>query len=201
MYPKDYIVEDGHVYYRKKPLHKQPLFWTTLAGGLASLGMLFLSFFLFFVIGVQGLVTELDTTTDSSYYYDDESYVDLTTYPEYEIGEEVIFDKELEVTVTKLDVDDTVKLVAEADKAVVVDVTIKNTSKEDYYLDEYDFVLYDSYDFSYELDYRTYDANIPEKLAPDETATLRLVYGADEDDNYRLVFNEVIWSQSVGDAV
>ena len=37
MFPKEFVIEDGIDYYRKKPLHKQPLFWTTIAGAVISL--------------------------------------------------------------------------------------------------------------------------------------------------------------------
>ncbi|MDW8576040.1 hypothetical protein Q7V23_09100 [Streptococcus suis] len=32
MQTKDFVVENGQMYYKKKPLYKQPLFWTTIAG-------------------------------------------------------------------------------------------------------------------------------------------------------------------------
>ena len=36
MFEKDFVIEEGVVYHRQKPLHKQALFWTTIAGAVIS---------------------------------------------------------------------------------------------------------------------------------------------------------------------
>ena len=36
MFEKEFVIEEGVVYHRQKPLHKQALFWTTIAGAVIS---------------------------------------------------------------------------------------------------------------------------------------------------------------------
>ena len=190
MFPKEFVIEDGVVYYRKKPLHKQPLFWTTIAGGVISLVLGILVLILLFFIGASE-INHSDYTGNSNEYYED-----LSTYTDYEIGETVEFDDGLKVTVQSMKEDPAVELVdTYYSNALVVDLVLENTLEEDYYIDEYAFSLRDGYSEAYlDLDYRTYDVNIPEKLAPGEKLNLQLIYGFDEENELIFTYDDASWT-------
>ena len=190
MFPKEFVIEDGVVYYRKKPLHKQPLFWTTIAGGVISLVLGILVLILLFFIGASE-INHSDYTGNSNEYYED-----LSTYTDYEVGETVEFDDGLKVTVQSMKEDPAVELVdTYYSNALVVDLVLENTLEEDYYIDEYAFSLRDGYSEAYlDLDYRTYDVNIPEKLAPGEKLNLQLIYGFDEENELIFTYDDASWT-------
>ena len=190
MFPKEFVIEDGVVYYRKKPLHKQPLFWTTIAGGVISLVLGILVMILLFFIGASE-INHSDYTGNSNEYYED-----LSTYTDYEVGETVEFDDGLKVTVQSMKEDPAVELVdTYYSNALVVDLVLENTLEEDYYIDEYAFSLRDGYSEAYlDLDYRTYDVNIPEKLAPGEKLNLQLIYGFDEENELIFTYDDASWT-------
>ena len=190
MFPKEFVIEDGVVYYRKKPLHKQPLFWTTIAGAVISLVLGTLVLVLLFFIGASE-ISQSDYNGNSNEYYED-----LSTYTDYEIGETVEFDDGLKVTVQSMKEDPAVELVdTYYSNALVVDLVLENTLEEDYYIDEYAFSLRDGYSEAYlDLDYRTYDVNIPEKLAPGEKLNLQLIYGFDEENELVFTYDDASWS-------
>ena len=190
MFPKEFVIEDGVVYYRKKPLHKQPLFWTTIAGGVISLVLGILVLILLFFIGASE-INHSDYAGNSNEYYED-----LSTYTDYEIGETVEFDDGLKVTVQSMKEDSAVELVdTYYSNALVVDLVLENTLEEDYYIDEYAFSLRDGYSEAYlDLDYRTYDVNIPEKLAPGEKLNLQLIYGFDEENELIFTYDDASWT-------
>lgn len=190
MFPKEFVIEDGIVYYRKKPLHKQPLFWTTIAGAVISLVLGTLVLVLLFFIGASE-ISQSDYNGNSNEYYED-----LSTYTDYEIGETVEFDDGLKVTVQSMKEDSAVELVdTYYSNALVVDLVVENSLEEDYYLDEYAFSLRDGYSEDYlNLDYRTYDVNIPEKLAPGEKLNLQLIYGFDEENELIFTYDDASWT-------
>ena len=190
MFPKEFVIEDGVVYYRKKPLHKQTLFWTTIAGGVISLVLGILVLILLFFIGASE-INHSDYTGNSNEYYED-----LSTYTDYEVGETVEFDDGLKVTVQSMKEDPAVELVdTYYSNALVVDLVLENTLEEDYYIDEYAFSLRDGYSEAYlDLDYRTYDVNIPEKLAPGEKLNLQLIYGFDEENELIFTYDDASWT-------
>ena len=190
MFPKEFVIEDGIVYYRKKPLHKQPLFWTTIAGAVISLVLGTLVLVLLFFIGASE-ISQSDYNGNSNEYYED-----LSTYTDYEIGETVEFDDGLKVTVQSMKEDSAVELVdTYYSNALVVDLVLENTLEEDYYIDEYAFSLRDGYSEAYlDLDYRTYDVNIPEKLAPGEKLNLQLIYGFDEENELIFTYDDASWT-------
>ena len=190
MFPKEFVIEDGVVYYRKKPLHKQTLFWTTIAGGVISLVLGILVMILLFFIGASE-INHSDYTGNSNEYYED-----LSTYTDYEVGETVEFDDGLKVTVQSMKEDPAVELVdTYYSNALVVDLVLENTLEEDYYIDEYAFSLRDGYSEAYlDLDYRTYDVNIPEKLAPGEKLNLQLIYGFDEENELIFTYDDASWT-------
>ena len=190
MFPKEFVIEDGIVYYRKKPLHKQPLFWTTIAGAVISLVLGTLVLVLLFFIGASE-ISQSDYNGNSNEYYED-----LSTYTDYEIGETVEFDDGLKVTVQSMKEDSAVELVdTYYSNALVVDLVVENSLEEDYYLDEYAFSLRDGYSEDYlNLDYRTYDVNIPEKLAPGEKLNPKLIYGFDEENELIFTYDDASWT-------
>ena len=190
MFPKEFVIEDGIVYYRKKPLHKQPLFWTTIAGAVISLVLGTLVLVLLFFIGASE-ISQSDYNGNSNEYYED-----LSTYTDYEIGETVEFDDGLKVTVQSMKEDSAVELVdTYYSNALVVDLVVENSLEEDHYLDEYAFSLRDGYSEDYlNLDYRTYDVNIPEKLAPGEKLNLKLIYGFDEENELIFTYDDASWT-------
>ena len=190
MFEKEFVIEEGIVYYRKKPLHKQPLFWTTIAGAVISLVLGTLVLVLLFFIGASE-ISQSDYNGNSNEYYED-----LSTYTDYEIGETVEFDDGLKVTVQSMKEDSAVELVdTYYSNALVVDLVVENSLEEDYYLDEYAFSLRDGYSEDYlNLDYRTYDVNIPEKLAPGEKLNLKLIYGFDEENELIFTYDDASWT-------
>ena len=190
MFPKEFVIEDGVVYYRKKPLHKQPLFWTTIAGAVISVFLGILVLVLLFLIGASE-ISDSDNNNDGYEYYDD-----LSTYTDYEVGETVAFDDGLKVTVQSMKEDPAVELVdTYYANAFVVDLVLENPLEEDYYIDEYAFSLRDGYSEAYlDLDYRTYDVNIPEKLAPGEKLNLQLIYGFDEENELIFTYDDASWT-------
>ena len=190
MFPKEFVIEDGVVYYRKKPLHKQPLFWTTIAGAVISLVLGILVLVLLFFIGASE-ISQSDYNGNSNEYYED-----LSTYTDYEIGETVEFGDGLKVTVQSMKEDSAVELVdTYYSKALVVDLVVENTLDEEFYFDEYSFSLYDGDSEDYlSLDYRTYDVDIPEKLAPGEKLNLKLIYGFNDENELVFTYDDVSWT-------
>ena len=190
MFPKEFVIEDGVVYYRKKPLHKQPLFWTTIAGAVISVFLGILVLVLLFLIGASE-ISDSDNNNDGYEYYDD-----LSTYTDYEVGETVAFDDGLKVTVQSMKEDPAVELVdTYYANAFVVELVLENPLEEDYYIDEYAFSLRDGYSEAYlDLDYRTYDVNIPEKLAPGEKLNLKLIYGFNDENELVFTYDDVSWT-------
>ena len=62
-------------------------------------------------------------------------------------------------------------------------------------MNEYAFSLRDGYSEDYlNLDYRTYDVNIPEKLAPGEKLNLKLIYGFDEEYELIFTYDDASWT-------
>ena len=190
MFPKEFVIEDGIVYYRKKPLHKQPLFWTTIAGAVISLVLGTLVLVLLFFIGASE-ISQSDYNGNINEYYED-----LSTYTDYEIGETVEFDDGLKVTVQSMKEDPAVELIETYyANALVVDLVVENTLEEEFYFDEYSFSLYDGDSEDYlSLDYRTYDVDIPEKLAPGEKLNLKLIYGLNDEKELIFTYDDASWT-------
>lgn len=194
MFPKEFIIEDGHVYYRKKPLHKQPLFWTTIAGAVVS-----------FILGMLLFLTVLGlaSSSDSSSYVDS-AYDDTLSdwFIEKEIGQEVSLENGLKLTVQSMDLDAKADLdTSYFDIALVVKVQVKNPTKQVLYFDEHNSLLFgtqdgdsEEVDIAYPLDNLTYDANLQKKIAPEETVSYTLFYGVDASPNYRLIYEGNMWN-------
>ncbi|HEM2541163.1 TPA: DUF4352 domain-containing protein [Streptococcus suis] len=194
MQTKDFVVENGQMYYKKKPLHKQPLFWTTLVGAVLS-----------FILGVTCLILmtglSLSGTSDS---WDSESYFDDTkTYTEYQVGDAVDFSDGLHVTVTSMGKDDSVELVdSYYSTAYVVEMEVENSTAEELYFDEYYFSLMDPVSqIPFTLDLRTYDVNLVEKLKPGEKVQVKLIYGIDNETNFGFTYEDAMWTELVAEGI
>ncbi|HFI2691036.1 TPA: DUF4352 domain-containing protein [Streptococcus suis] len=191
---KDFVVENGQMYYKKKPIVKQPLFWTTLVGAVLS-----------FILGVTCLILmtglSLSGTSDS---WDSESYFDDTkTYTEYQVGDSVDFSDGLQITVTSMGKEDGLAPVDDYySSAYVVEIDVKNTTEEVIYFDEYYFSLVDPVSqIPFTLDMRTYDVNLPEKVNPGETIKVKLVYGVDQIDNLAFMYEDALWTELIGEGI
>ncbi|MGU7928891.1 DUF4352 domain-containing protein [Streptococcus suis] len=191
---KDFVVENGQMYYKKKPIFKQPLFWTTLVGAVLS-----------FILGVTCLILmtglSLSSTSDS---WDSEVYFDDTkTYTEYQVGDSVDFSDGIQITVTSMGKDDGLAPVDDYySSAYVVEMDVKNTTEEVIYFDEYYFSLVDPVSqIPFTLDMRTYDVNLPEKVNPGETIKVKLVYGVDQIDNLAFMYEDALWTELIGEGI
>ncbi|HFI0148780.1 TPA: DUF4352 domain-containing protein [Streptococcus suis] len=191
---KDFVVENGQMYYKKKALYRQPLFWSTIVGLVLS-----------FVLGVTCLI--LMTSPASSVatdYWSSESYFDDSiVYTEYQVGDSVDFSDGLQITVTSMGKDDSLTLVDDYyNFAYLVEMEVKNPTEEVVYFDEYYFQLVDvGTVIPYDLDMRTYDVNLPEKVNPGETIKVKLVYGVDQIDNLAFVYEDVMWTELIGEGI
>ncbi|HFI0644482.1 TPA: DUF4352 domain-containing protein [Streptococcus suis] len=190
---KDFVVENGQMYYKKKPIFKQPLFWTSLVGCLLS-----------FVLGVTCLILmiglSLSGTSDS---WDSESFFDDTkNYTEYQVGDSVDFSDGLQITVTSMSKDDGLAPIGDNGFAYLVELDVKNTSEEPLYFDEYMFQLIDVETYiPYDLDMRTYDVNLVEKINPGEVIKVKLIYGVDQASNLGLVYEDAIWTEFLTEGI
>lgn len=183
---KDFVVENGQMYYKKKPIFKQLLFWTTLVGAVLS-----------FILGVTCLILMVGLSlSDTSDSLDSESYFDDTKiYTEYQVGDSVDFSDGLQITVTSMGKDDGLAPVDDYySSAYVVEMDVKNPTEEVVYFDEYYFSLVDpASQIPFTLDMRTYDVNLSEKVNPGEIVKVKLVYGVDQIDNLALIYEDAMW--------
>jgi len=190
---KDFVIEDGQMYYRKKPLYRQPLFWTTIVG-------LVLTFILGFTCVVLTLGLNVSQSRGTTY----PDYLDKTlTYKEYQIGDKVNFSDGLDVTVTSMGKDDSVSLVDDYySSAYVVEMEVENATDEKVYFDEYYFNLIDqTTQIPYTLDLSTYDVNLVEKLEPGEKINVKLIYGVDDVSSFGLVYEEAMWTDLISEGI
>lgn len=191
---KEFVVENGQMYYKKKPIFKQLLFWTTLVGA-----------FLSFILGVTCLILMAGLSlSGTSGSWDSESYFDDTkTYTEYQVGDSVDFSDGLQITVTSMGKDDGLAPVDDYySSAYVVDMDVKNPTEEVIYFDEYYFSLVNpASQIPFTLDMRTYDVNLPEKVNPGETIKVKLVYGVDQVDNLAFVYEDALWTELIGEGI
>ncbi|HEL1639485.1 TPA: DUF4352 domain-containing protein [Streptococcus suis] len=201
MFPKDFIVEDGIVYYRKKPLYKQPLFWTTVVGAVMTFILGATCFFLLIALGVS----ESDSALSNYDTYDSysDSYDSSDSYTDYEFGETATgYFSEMEVTVLSIEKDKSIELVDDYySTAIVVTLEVENTTDEDYYFDEYSFSLVDTaYEDYYHVDNRTFDSAIPQKIKAGEKVKFKLIYGADDVDTVSFRYEDAEWIRNFEDS-
>ena len=190
---KDFVIEDGQMYYRKKPLYRQPLFWTTIIGLVLT-----------FVLGFTCVVLTLGLNVSQSRGTTYPDYLDETlTYIEYQIGDKVNFSDGLDVTVTSMGKDDSVSLVDDYySSAYVVEMEVENATDERVYFDEYYFNLIDqTTQIPYTLDLSTYDVNLVEKLEPGEKINVKLIYGVDDVSSFGLVYEEAMWTDLISEGI
>ncbi|HFI0039825.1 TPA: DUF4352 domain-containing protein [Streptococcus suis] len=191
---KDFVVENGQMYYKKKAIYRQPLFWTTIVGLVLS-----------FVLGVTCLIlmTSLASSEATDYWSSESYFDDSIVYTEYQVGDSVDFSDGLQITVTSMGKDDSLALVDDYYHfAYLVEMEVKNPTEEVVYFDEYYFQLVDAGTvIPYDLDMRTYDVNLPEKVNPGETIKVKLVYGVDQIDNLAFVYEDVMWTELLGEGI
>lgn len=190
---KDFVIEDGQMYYRKKPLYRQPLFWTTIVGLVLT-----------FVLGFTCVVLTLGLNVSQSQGTTYPDYLDETlTYKEYQIGDKVNFSDGLDVTVISMGKDDSVSLVDDYySSAYVVVMEVENATDERVYFDEYYFNLIDpTTQIPYTLDLSTYDVNLVEKLEPGERINVKLIYGVDDESSFGLVYEEAMWTDLISEGI
>ena len=190
---KDFVIEDGQMYYRKKPLYRQPLFWTTIVGLVLT-----------FVLGFTCVVLTLGLNVSQSRGTTYPDYLDETsTYKEYQIGDKVNFSDGLDVTVTSMEKDDSISLVDDYySSAYVVEMEVENATDERVYFDEYYFNLIDqTTQIPYTLDLSTYDVNLVEKLEPGERINVKLIYGVDDESSFGLVYEEAMWTDLISEGI
>lgn len=190
---KDFVIEDGQMYYRKKSLYRQPLFWTTIVGLVLT-----------FVLGFTCVVLTLGLNVSQSRGTTYPDYLDETlTYKEYQIGDKVNFSDGLDVTVISMGKDDSVSLVDDYySSAYVVEVEVENATDERVYFDEYYFNLIDqTTQIPYTLDLSTYDVNLVEKLEPGEKINVKLIYGVDDESSFGLVYEEAMWTDLISEGI
>lgn len=190
---KDFVIEDGQMYYRKKPLYRQPLFWTTIVGLVLT-----------FVLGFTCVVLTLGLNVSQSQGTTYPDYLDETlTYKEYQIGDKVNFSDGLDVTVISMGKDDSVSLVDDYySSAYVVEMEVENATDERVYFDEYYFNLIDpTTQIPYTLDLSTYDVNLVEKLEPGEKINVKLIYGVDDESSFGLVYEEAMWTDLISEGI
>jgi len=190
---KDFVIEDGQMYYRKKPLYRQPLFWTTIVGLVLT-----------FVLGFTCVVLTLGLNVSQSRGTTYPDYLDETlTYKEYQIGDKVNFSDGLDVTVISMGKDDSVSLVDDYySSAYVVEMEVENATDERVYFDEYYFNLIDqTTQIPYTLDLSTYDVNLVEKLEPGERINVKLIYGVDDESSFGLVYEEAMWTDLISEGI
>lgn len=190
---KEFVIEDGQMYYRKKPLYRQPLFWTTIVGLVLT-----------FVLGFTCVVLTLGLNVSQSRGTTYPDYLDKTlTYKEYQIGDKVNFSDGLDVTVTSMGKDDSVSLVDDYySSAYVVEMEVENATDERVYFDEYYFNLIDqTTQIPYTLDLSTYDVNLVEKLEPGEKINVKLIYGVGDESSFGLVYEEAMWTDLISEGI
>ncbi|HEL9634485.1 TPA: DUF4352 domain-containing protein [Streptococcus suis] len=190
---KDFVVENGQMYYRKKPVFKQPLFWTSIVGLLLS-----------FILGVACLILMMSpSVSDTSSYWDTEGYFDDTiSYTEYQVGDSVDFSTGLQITVTSMGKDDSLAPVGDFGYPYLVEMDVKNPTDEVVYFDEYHFQLIDDETYlPYDLDMRTYDVNLMEKINPGEMIKVKLIYEVDQESSVGFIYENAIWTELIGEGI
>ncbi|HFI2473419.1 TPA: DUF4352 domain-containing protein [Streptococcus suis] len=190
---KDFVVENGQMYYKKKSLFKQPLFWTTLVGAVLS-----------FILGVTCLILMTNfSLSDTSDSWNSESYFDDSiSYTEYQVGDSVDFSDGLQITVTSMGKDDSLAPVGDFGHPYLVEMDVKNPTDEVVYFDEYHFQLIDDETYlPYDLDMRTYDVNLMEKINPGEMIKVKLFYEVDQESSVGFIYENAIWTELVGEGI
>lgn len=189
------ITNDGVLYQIKRPLYKQPLFWTTIV----SLGLVFVLSIV--VVGLSVLYLsqteegmKLNGRTDAMY----RSYDYKNEHSNQYFGEAAFFRNGAKIIVQSARVDTDRKMSDDATGvAVVVSVRIKNTSNRSLLVSPYDFDLYDEKEGLYILDDSTFDNNqIGTNLAPGKEVQFDLVFDGERGDklSYIVAYEQTKWS-------
>lgn len=188
MFQKEYIIEEGQVYYRKKSLSRQPLFWAALLGWGFSLILFVICLLLSISLGTYISREEARVQLETE--------AEVSDYVFYKVGDQVEIYPDILFTVESLEVDPTISLVDEsADQAVVVELTIENQSDDDFLFDEMEAAVTDLEGFYYyNIDDSTYETTIPTVKAG-ATEKIRLIYAVDEEEMYSFEYDFAVWEQ------
>ena len=195
--PHEMIDADGNLYQIKKPLHKQPLFWTNVISfGLALILSLVTVVLLLinFSLSEDGLkISGRMDRSNRAYDYKNE-------HPNHYFGDAAFFRNGAKIIVQSARVDTDRKMSDDATGvAVVVSVRIKNTSNRSLLVSPYDFDLYDEKDRLYILDDSTFDNNqIGTNLAPGKEVQFDLVFDGERGDkrSYIVAYEQTKWSNA-----
>lgn len=190
--PKEIQTPEGQIYVLKRPLYKQPLFWTSLVGGLVSLALAAVLGLLMFL----GLIySEVDSAYDSSY----------VTQPDHLPGQGVLASNDLEVTVERIYVDDKRSLSdSSRGKAVLVQLTVENTASHSVLFSPYDVMLFDQEGEVYVLDASTFDdQSLASNLSAGKRTQLTLIYVGDDepDKSYLVSYEDSVWGEEKGSSL
>ncbi|KXT85650.1 hypothetical protein STRDD11_00288 [Streptococcus sp. DD11] len=188
---QEIVTDDGLVYRLKRPLHKQTLFWTTLVSGIVIFLLSLLSLLL--VVTAIGLVEENDHLKELTGYH----HSSLDSYSAYPFEKKVEFSDGLRVTVHAAEADSRRVMSDESTGvAVVVSLTLENTSQKPILVSPYDFSLYDRKENVYVLDGSTFDnAQIGMNLAPGKSTSFDLIFDGEDGDEaaYTVVYENAKW--------
>lgn len=129
---------------------------------------------------------EDDSDEEDTYDPDDYDITDIGEAVEYDSGE----------TVTVNSIKDTSEKLDELDSdqsAVVVNVTVENTTKKAVDFSVNDFTFYDDENDSEELDAKSFEKDIPDKIEPGKKVTLDLYYDVDATGYYAVTYGDNSW--------
>ena len=192
--PHEMIDADGNLYQIKKPLHKQPLFWTSvISSGLVIILSLVTVVLLLINFSLSEDSLKINGKTQTS----NRAYDNKNVHPNHYFGDAVFFQNGTKITVQSAKMDTSKKMSDDATGvAVVVSVRVKNTSNRRILLNPYNFDLYDEKGNLYILDGSTFDhSQVGMDLIPGKTISFDLVFDGEQGDehSYTVTYGEDKW--------
>ena len=194
---KEMTSPDGTIYQLKRPLYKQFLFWSTI-GELVIIGILLVTL-IFSILAVAGLAEENNQLRQSGLY--PQNRQEGIPYNDRAFGQAASFAEGEKVTVHSIKKDEKRPLSDDsAGRAIVVSVTIENTSDKVFLFSPYDFNLFDETGAVYVIDSSTFDnSQVGINLAKGKPITVDLVFDGEDtsSQNWSLVYGDSRWSDKV----
>ena len=197
---KEMTSPDDTNYQLKRPLYKQFLFWSTI-GELVIIGILLVTL-IFSILAVAGLAEEnhqLRQQLDSGLY--PQNRQEGILYNDHAFGEAANFAEGEKVTVHSIKKDEKRALSDDsAGRAIVVSVTVENTSDKAFLFSPYDFNLFDETGDVYVIDSSTFDnSQIGINLAKGKSITVDLVFDGEDtsSQSWSLVYGDSRWGDKV----
>lgn len=195
--PKEIVTEEGHVYYLKRPLHKQGWFWVSIVSWLLSLLLLILLigfFILSAVLTISGDNIHNLLEGNTSYFQQ------AGDYEEYSVGESATLENGGKMTVISIRQDSKLSLEDDATgQAIVVKVKVDNKTNKSLTVNPYYFSLYDEKGDVYILDTSTfYQDGWTQKIASGTSTELTLIFDgeASRQGQFNVIYNDSIrWWQ------